>query len=282
MGGAGQGRGAEAHLILVPGHCYPVLQAGDGTMIAIEATGVGGSNLGGVMSFEKAVEAGNKQLQDLMQGKTIGKIVSITDEQARGIRPPEFAQADLAGLSDMLNKRVAGGRNPSPNPNPNPNPNPQPGPNPGPNPGPIDGGNSTQVAGMTISYPGSYQPNMMVVQQIRPYLPSYVFSAVDQTGMRSIDCYDFGPASTQQAIQQIAGFAQNAGAFINFGGGQQMPFRGRPAEFVPMQVSVNGMMLDGGMYFVQSPSGGLAGIAATSPQGDMTWQQTLAAMAAGQ
>ncbi|MEM1013169.1 MAG: hypothetical protein AAGI46_13235 [Planctomycetota bacterium] len=272
-----KGAGAEAYLVLVPGHCYPVLKASDGSLLPIESTGVGGTNLGGVMSFEQAVQSGVKQFRELQAGKNPGIIVNVTQEQSRGVRPPEFGQTDIAGLNDMLTKRVQTARN-----DPRPNPNPNPGPNPNPNPNPQNiGGNVVNIAGLQMSYPMGFQQNPVAVQQIQPYLPSYVFNAMDQTGMRSIEGYDFGQSSPQQAIGQIQGFAQQMGAMIQFGQPQQQQVGSGQATFAQLQVSNGQFMLVGGMYFIQSPQGNLVGIAATSPQGDNSWQQTLATLVGG-
>ncbi|MEM7809533.1 MAG: hypothetical protein AAF561_15600 [Planctomycetota bacterium] len=272
-----KGAGAEAYLVLVPGHCYPVLKASDGSLLPIESTGVGGTNLGGVMSFEQAVQSGVKQFRELQAGKNPGIIVNVTKEQSRGVRPPEFGQTDIAGLNDMLTKRVQTARN-----DPRPNPNPNPGPNPNPNPNPQNiGGNVVNIAGLQMSYPMGFQQNPVAVQQIQPYLPSYVFNAMDQTGMRSIEGYDFGQSSPQQAIGQIQGFAQQMGAMIQFGQPQPQQVGSGQATFAQLQVSNGQFMLVGGMYFIQSPSGSLVGIAATSPQGDNSWQQTLATLVGG-
>ncbi len=281
----GKGAGADAYLILVPGHCYPVLKAADGTMIAIESTGVGGSNLGGTMTFEQAVEAGNKQLGELMAGKLPGRLVDVTAEQGRGIRPPEFQQADLAGLSDMLAQRVKDSRSGATNTpdattstdatlsvNPTGLPAPQP---------TVSNWPSTMVAGLTVRYPLDYQPNGLIVQQVKPYLPSYAFNAVDGTGMRSIEAYDFGPVNQQQAIGQLADFASQMGAGIQFGGSQETQFTGKPANLVMVQMAANGMILEGGMYFVPT-NGRLIGVAVMSPQGDTSWQQVATTIAAGQ
>lgn len=270
-----KGAGAEAYLVLVPGHCYPVLKASDGSLLPIESTGVGGTNLGGVMSFEQAVQSGVKQFRELQAGKNPGIIVNVTQEQSRGVRPPEFGQTDIAGLNDMLTKRVQTARN-------DPRPNPNPGPNPNPNPNPQNlGGNVVNIAGLQMSYPMGFQQNPVAVQQIQPYLPSYVFNAMDQTGMRSIEGYDFGQSSPQQAIGQIQGFAQQMGAMIQFGQPQPQQVGSGQATFAQLQVSNGQFMLVGGMYFIQSPSGSLVGIAATSPQGDNSWQQTLATLVGG-
>lgn len=272
-----KGAGAEAYLVLVPGHCYPVLKASDGSLLPIESTGVGGTNLGGVMSFEQAVQSGVKQFRELQAGKNPGIIVNVTQEQSRGVRPPEFGQTDIAGLNDMLTKRVQTARN-----DPRPNPNPNPGPNPNPNPNPQNiGGNVVNIAGLQMSYPMGFQQNPVAVQQIQPYLPSYVFNAMDQTGMRSIEGYDFGQSSPQQAIGQIQGFAQQMGAMIQFGQPQPQQVGSGQATFAQLQVSNGQFMLVGGMYFIQSPQGNLVGIAATSPQGDNSWQQTLATLVGG-
>jgi hypothetical protein len=280
----GKAAGAKAYLVLVPGHCYPVLVANDGSIVPIEATGIGGSNLGGVMSFEKAVEAGVKQWKQLQEGKTIGMVVDINEEQSRGIRPPDFEAADIAALAKMLDDRVknatnrgggqrggggggqlvdGGGRGSLPPPNNDNNANGWP---------------TVTVANLTVPYPPQFQPNQMIVQQVQPMLPSYLFSASDQTQTRSVDVYNFGNASPQQAMNQLVSFAGQFGMQMQFAGSQQTQFAGQQAQFSVVAVASPTAQMSGGMYFIPTRQG-LVGIAVTGPSSDASWQQTAQAIA---
>lgn len=156
-----QAAGAKAYLVMIPGHCYPLLQAPDGSMVAIESTGIGGANLGGTKSFEEAIQIGMKELEEATGGKVPATIVDVGQMQARGIRPPELDRTDLAALTrtlqDRLDQRRGGGGQPRPNDQTalvrNDAPQPDAGgftpPNPNVNPNPDGGGGGGGDGGFT-------------------------------------------------------------------------------------------------------------------------------------
>jgi len=55
--------GDHAVIFLIPGHAYPGIKLGNG-YYAIEATGIGGSGLGGSMTADQALQAGMKEAND--------------------------------------------------------------------------------------------------------------------------------------------------------------------------------------------------------------------------
>jgi hypothetical protein len=57
--------GLKPVLVVIPGHCFPAVYLPEGQLMGIEATAVGKFN------FDKAVEIGNKELQDSRQGESI-------------------------------------------------------------------------------------------------------------------------------------------------------------------------------------------------------------------
>jgi hypothetical protein len=55
--------GNHAVIFLIPGHAYPGIKLGNG-YYALEATGVGGAGLGGIMTADQALQAGMKEAND--------------------------------------------------------------------------------------------------------------------------------------------------------------------------------------------------------------------------
>jgi hypothetical protein len=58
--------GLKANLLVVPGHTFAVIRLPDGSMLPVENTGLGGGNQR--LSFEQAVQAGVKEVQEYTQG----------------------------------------------------------------------------------------------------------------------------------------------------------------------------------------------------------------------
>jgi hypothetical protein len=57
--------GMHTVLIVIPGHCFPAVYLPEGQLFAIESTGIGKCD------FDKAVEVGDKELQQARQGESI-------------------------------------------------------------------------------------------------------------------------------------------------------------------------------------------------------------------
>jgi hypothetical protein len=58
--------GLKANLLVVPGHTFAIIKLPDGSLFPVENTGLGGGNQR--MSFEEAVKAGIKEVQEYTQG----------------------------------------------------------------------------------------------------------------------------------------------------------------------------------------------------------------------
>lgn len=102
--------GVKSHLVLIPGHTFPIIELPDGQVIGFETTGIGGANLGGTSSFEEALKAGNQKWAQCQQGETPYVVIDYQAMQAKGIRPPELPPPDAGDLEEMLAKRVARAR----------------------------------------------------------------------------------------------------------------------------------------------------------------------------
>jgi hypothetical protein len=76
--------GLRPVLVVIPGHCFPAVYLPQGQLVAIEATGVGKCN------FDKAVEIGDKELQQAQQGESI--IVDLQTLRKAGIQSLDLPQ----------------------------------------------------------------------------------------------------------------------------------------------------------------------------------------------
>jgi hypothetical protein len=113
----GQTAGLKARLVLIPGHAYTLLEAGDGTQIPVETTYIGGgnvpgANLGKAHTWEEAVQRGmeryfgtEKTAGERGQPKT--ELLQIADLQGHGIRPPELPEINRPELVKLLDDRLA-------------------------------------------------------------------------------------------------------------------------------------------------------------------------------
>ncbi|MEZ6003813.1 MAG: hypothetical protein R3F33_06465 [Planctomycetota bacterium] len=252
----GQGASAKAHLALIPGHCFPVLEAADGSIIAIEATGIGGSNVGGTMSFEEALQSGNKTLNQLAAGEIPGVLIDVQLHQGRGIRPPEFETVDLAGLARLLDERTAKARQ---NAEPRRDDN-------GPEPRreerrdePVANSDWQwhKVAGLNaqVPYPKNYQSQPQVVQQVAQALPSFTFLASSPDGNDSIEIYAAAGMTGQQLRSSIQDLMGQYGGRIRYQGGESTTIGGQQAKLYPYSADMNGQTLQGGLYVYETNAG---------------------------
>jgi len=70
--------GLRPVLVVIPGHCFPAVYLPEGQLVAVEATGVGKCD------FDKAIEIGNKELQQARQSDSI--VVDIMALRKAGIQ----------------------------------------------------------------------------------------------------------------------------------------------------------------------------------------------------
>ncbi len=103
--------GLRPVIFLTAGHAWPGIKMDNGSIIAYEATAIGGPALGGVGSFEQAMNAGYENQQIWFQGggQKVGgpsiTILDIAELHSAGIRPPELA--DDPHLTQRLQDKIA-------------------------------------------------------------------------------------------------------------------------------------------------------------------------------
>ena len=98
--------GLKANLMLVEGHAFPVIFLPSGQPFPVEATGIGG--VGHSMSFQQAVEYGDKEFRKYLDGG-IFYFVKVDEElNSAGVRNPELAQVGNDFLEKCGIKRQLG------------------------------------------------------------------------------------------------------------------------------------------------------------------------------
>ncbi len=270
----GQGSSAKAYLALVPGHCFPVLEANDGTIIAIESTGIGGSNLGGTMKFADAVEAGNKQFNQLMRGEIPGVLIDVVLHQGRGVRPPEFEAVNLADLARLLDERTAkalaqGGQGQQQQDTQRQQDvQRQDDTQRRDDPQRRDDGNVGsnwqwyQVPGLnaTVPYPQGYTADTQTVQQLQQHIPAIQFMASDPRGEASIEIYAAANMTARQLMNDSQNLAKQMGASVSYEKAESIVIGGQQAALYPYTFNIQGQSMSGGFYIYET-SAGLFGFA---------------------
>jgi len=83
--------GLKPYLVIIPRHCFPLVELSSGKQIPVEATGIKGGVQKEELSFEKAVE---KAEEELKEHKNTGKILVVDLDAAwsRGVSNPELEE----------------------------------------------------------------------------------------------------------------------------------------------------------------------------------------------
>jgi hypothetical protein len=265
-----QAAGAKAYLILIPGHAFTILQAGDGTMLPIECTGVGGGaggNLGAAMTFDQAVKSAAKTLDDTIQrGDPLEKL-DIQSLQARGIRPPELEAKDPAELSKLLDDRRHGARRTVVYRQVAENTPRRPAP-------PVDNGIAMRIwqdpnGALRVPYPVDWAVDNQAIAAIRRVLPGYAFAAADISRHCSVDVIFFTAPNLQAVINQYSAALRQFGAAANLGVPTQIMIGGRSAMAFPVTVSGSGGMFSGTLIVAGVRRGfAMVGVSAAQPGAD--------------
>ncbi len=79
--------GLKSNLMLIPGHCFPVIELPSGSVLPIEATMIGGDATGR-QTFDDAMKQGARNLQENMMKPHY--LIDVTDKWQQGIVNPEL------------------------------------------------------------------------------------------------------------------------------------------------------------------------------------------------
>ena len=85
--------GLRPVLVVIPGHCFPAVRLPKGQLVAVEATGVGKCD------FDKAIEIGDKELQQARQGESI--VVDVLALRKAGIQSLDLPLTSPRFLTDL-------------------------------------------------------------------------------------------------------------------------------------------------------------------------------------
>ncbi|MFO0745456.1 MAG: hypothetical protein U1F43_07265 [Myxococcota bacterium] len=258
--------GAGCYLVMIPGHAFPVLRAGDGSLLPVEATGIGGAfeggNLGAAASFEDAVKVASDNFQKAMQGQMPSIVVDVLEYRDEGIRPPELPDVDRTALVKSLDDRLRehqGARQQNQAPNGGGG-QPQGG-------GQAAGGAAWQdpQGRMALAVPAGWVSQDKVVAQMRQVLPGYALSVVSPNTGWGVDVIFFdGVNDANQVVQTLVGVFQQLGAKVQVGQPQNNVLGGKQAVVFPFQMaSQNGQA--GGFLIVVGVPGGLVGVSVGGP-----------------
>jgi hypothetical protein len=253
--------GAKAYLILIPGHCYPLLEAGNGDQLVIETTGVGGDQIGGTASFDQAVKIGMEELKQVLSGEKPGIIIDVAKEQRNGLRPPELEHADLAGLTKILNDRVAAARRPAPPP---PQPAPQPQPQPQPQV-PAYAVFNDRIGVVRLLYPSTWIVDVARLQATQRTTPWVTFAATNPVDRSQIAVYEFGSPDADMCCRALIGFCQAKGEVLSFGSARSVTVAGLSGVARPFSLTADGPWT--GEVFFMRTSRGTVGFSYGSPAG---------------
>lgn len=279
--------GARAYLVIIPGHCFPVLATSDfadeSSLLPVEATGIGGAfqggNLGGPMSFDDAVKVATKNFMKVKNGETPGIIIDIAQYRNEGIRPPELPAIDRTAFVKMLDDRIkehqqalaARQGNAIVQDNAQ-NMNPQDGTTP------MAGGQTwTDPNGrLSVAYPPNWFANPQAIANLRGAFPGYALSVVDPATHCGLDVIFFnGAPDAASVMQYVENTFRNMGFAVEQGQEKQASFAGVTGTVIPLKIQTPQGML-ASVVSVVPVKGGMAMLSFGGPvDGFKASQQTL-------
>ncbi|MEZ4801698.1 MAG: hypothetical protein R2797_02920 [Gelidibacter sp.] len=194
--------GLDPIIYLIPGHAYPGFRM-NGQYYAIEATGINGEGLGGIMSAEEAFKRGTEELNDFFKYAQSGDprytLVDIHGVNQQGATAMDLKDDQfLRGKVDQVVASWAGGTPIQENNNPQTNS--------GNNPIVIPD-NNVKTSALSFTIPSGWQTYMKPVPEM-PILTAQVL-APDQ--VTTVSVYDIPVSSAQQAMSTIEQYFSNYG-----------------------------------------------------------------------
>ncbi len=262
--------GVKSYMVLIPGHAFPIIEMAGGQVVGFECTGVGGQNLGGVASFEKALTAGNETWAKCQRNELPFVIVDYQDHQARGLRPPELEPVDITALTQMLTTRVRdrssrgtqsqqsqnqGGsyqtQNQQTQNQQTQNQTQDPRHNQTQQQTAANLATYRDPAGvLSFQYPKSLIGNPQLVTQLQRSSPWYLDNLTDQQTGWGVDVYGFGSTNQQDCVEALRGLGQTLGAKVSFGQSQQAQINGKNWAVIPVTYTVERQTHRGHVYLI--------------------------------
>lgn len=253
--------GVKSHMVLIPGHAFPVIQTPDGQLVAFECTGIGGEALGGVSSFEEAYKSGNETWEKCLKGETPFVIVDYQSYQASGLRPPELEPVDVTALLQMLSDRIKRQTSTIKKPK-------------------IDDESITDLdplptnfasyrdptGRMMVPYPVGWitDPNVIATIQ-QSGAPWYLFAAADiQTGWE-VGVYGFSSPDQTACSQALYQLGLQLGINIAYGQAQAVHIQGRTWNMMPVSYVNQTGIPSTGQFYMHTAAQGTYGFSVSGP-----------------
>jgi hypothetical protein len=210
--------GAGCYIVQIPGHSFPVLRAGDGSLLAIEATAIGGAfeggNLGRANTFEEAVTSGTETFAKVQRGELPSIFVDVLAYRDEGIRPPELPDVDRTTVVKQLDERLAAHRQGN-------DPRRR-----------ATGGRSWQdpQGRVALKIPAGWVVQDNVVEQMKKALPGYALSALNPATKCGAEVIFFdGATNPDETAQVLAGVLGQLGVEVQMGKPERDKVSGHPA-----------------------------------------------------
>ncbi|HNQ27116.1 MAG TPA: hypothetical protein PKL92_04280 [Aquaticitalea sp.] len=199
--------GIDPIIYMVPGHAYPGFKM-NGQYYAIEATGINGEGLGGIMGAEEAFKKGQEQLETFFKQAQMGDprytLVDIHAVNQQGVTSMDLKDDQfLRGKVDQIVASWSGGAPVQDNNKPS---------NQGGSNRVYTPDNNLRTSSLSFSIPSGWQTHMKPVPQM-PILTAQVTSP-DQ--LTTVSIYDIPAGNVQQALNTIEQYFGNFGMSMQY------------------------------------------------------------------
>ena len=94
-----QSGGLEPLLVMLPGHCFPIIRLPDGSLQPVEITNVSGTPTGQKIPFDAAMAMGQKEWKERLDDGTF-YLVDVQKLRAQGVPTPELPDLPPSALGD--------------------------------------------------------------------------------------------------------------------------------------------------------------------------------------
>ena len=256
--------GAGCYLVQIPGHAFPVLRAGDGSLLAVESTAIGGAfeggNLGRAATFEQAMTWGAETFGKVSRGETPAIFVDVLAYRDEGIRPPELPDVDRTTVLKQMDGRLREHQQAEQREVERDRPR-------------EDGRLHATGAQswkdprerVALRIPAGWRVQENVMEQVRQTLPGYALSIINPNTRCGSEVIFFdGAENPEQAVQTWVEGLQRIGATIELGEPRPDSVTGHRAVDYEFQMQI-GQTVIGGIISIVQIRGGLVAFTLGGP-----------------
>ena len=264
--------GLQCNLVMIPGHCYVLVQLPGGGEFPVECTAISGPAIPVApnapkhpqpYTFAESAKFAQYEISKLEMGKFF--IVNVKDLQGQGVLCPELSKLPADILNSWgykLGPAQTAPRTAAPDAEANANNDN------GGNGGNANANGDTQIwrdrrGRMSLAVPGNWVSNT-ISPGLRQTFPGYALSTSDPKTQATIQVVFFDGATNSDMVAKK--IAQSFGLRITLGPEQNDKVGGRDVLILPVSVIMfNGNKL-GLLIYVAKVNGGLVAIDAGGPQ----------------